>query len=282
MLGQFSEERKKSQLHVLSANLFGVFDQPQQQQNPLVPPPAQKLVGIRIMGEILNTGKTIATEISPVVRFLDSDNNEMAKKIGRLTPGFDFFGVGPNGQTLYDVIIDDPPQADRMEVVLNMAGATTSARFDLLKILNQTIEVKKAVNQNKNNENNKSNKDKEGSESGQASGSAEPLGGPVGSEGEIIEPTDAKALVGEMSEIEYYTVSGSVVNSLSDPVSDVSVYVWVKDASGQVFSFGRQDFKGDLISPKKAVDFKINLLPFKDGEKMDKYEIRAWGRRYTL
>ena len=250
MLDQFNPgSAKESQLHVLSANLFGVFDGSEQQ---VVPP---KLVGIRIMGEVQNVGKTIVQEFSPVVRFLDVDNKEIAKKVGRVTSGFDFFGVLPNAKTLYDVMVDNPPEADKMEIILNTMSATTSAKFDVLKVINKANDVKTAKNQKQ------AESEQEGTDSGEASGSGQ---------------------AAEAEDIEYYTISGTVQNSLSNPVSDISVYVWIKDAEGYVFSFGRQDFKGDLISPKKTVDFKINLFPFKDGQKYDKYEVSAWGRRYTL
>lgn len=285
MLAQFDQATKESQLHVLSANLFGVFDSSGQnsQQNPLAPPPPPpKLVGIRILGEMQNFGKNVISEISPVVRFFDQNDVEIAKKVGRITPGFDFFGVLPNQKTIYDIIVDDPPQADKMEIVLNVAKATSSAQFDQLKILSQSIEVKTAVQQNNtsNASNNSNVSDKSNStSSGTATGSgvASVSGGPTGAEGEITPPPPTTP-----AEIEYYTVSGSVQNSLSDPVSDITVYVWVKDTQGHVFSFGRQDFKGDLISPKKSVDFKINLFPFKDGEKYATYVVAVWGRRYTL
>ena len=134
MLDQFNPgSAKESQLHALSANLFGVFDGSEQQ---VVPP---KLVGIRIMGEVQNVGKTIVQEFSPVVRFLDVDNKEIAKKVGRVTSGFDFFGVLPNAKTLYDVIVDNPPEADKMEIILNTMSATTSAKFDVLKVINKAI-----------------------------------------------------------------------------------------------------------------------------------------------
>lgn len=282
MLDQFgSRSTKDSQIHVVSANLFGVFDSPQDsaQSNPFAPVPEPKLIGIRILGEMLNTGKTIVDEVSPVVRFMDENNNEISTKLGRPSPGFDFFGVLPNSKTVYDVIVDDPPLADKMEIILNVQSATTSGKFELLKVSKQLMDVKMAVNQHPsvgpaNNSNLQS-----GTESGEASLSAKLdvasiSGGPVGSEGEIIEVLPEK--------IEYYTVSGTVVNSLSNPVSDISVYVWIKNSEGLVFSFGRQDFKGDLIAPKKSVEFKINLFPFKDNQEMDKYEIKAWGKRYRL
>lgn len=269
---------KQSQLHVLSANVFGVFDSTAQnpaQSNPFAPAPAPKLVGIRIMGEVGNVGSTVVEEVSPAVRFLDSSDNEIGRKVGRLTPGFSFFGVLPNSQSIYDIMVDEPPNADKMEIVLNTVSATTSAKYDVLKIVKKAIDVKTAVNQQQS-----PSKPKNASDSGAASQSAQKSvsGGPAGSEGEETQSDTTSA----PTEIEYYTVTGSVQNSLSDPVSDVSVYVWVKDGDGRVFSFGRQDFKGDLIATGKNVSFSINLFPFKDGEKYASYEVAAWGKRYTF
>lgn len=83
-------------------------------------------------------------------------------------------------------------------------------------------------------------------------------------------------------QVEYYTVSGKVVNTFSELVSDIVVYAWAKDSAGKVFSFGRADFKNDLLNPSDKVDFKIILLPIKSDEKLDFYEIAAWGKAYKL
>ncbi|MCL4390183.1 MAG: hypothetical protein M1484_02035 [Patescibacteria group bacterium] len=81
---------------------------------------------------------------------------------------------------------------------------------------------------------------------------------------------------------DYYTVTGSVINVLSDPVSDISVYAWVKDEAGKVFAFAKQDFPNDLVSPREKLDFRINLLPLRTDEKYDSYEVAAWGKRYLI
>ena len=81
---------------------------------------------------------------------------------------------------------------------------------------------------------------------------------------------------------DYYTVGGSVVNPFSDPVSNITVYGWVRDKEGKVFGFARQDFKNDLISSGEKLDFKLNILPLRNGEKYDSYELAAWGKKYRL
>ncbi|MBI4099705.1 hypothetical protein HY440_01735 [Candidatus Microgenomates bacterium] len=199
----------------------------------------QKLTGIRILGEMTNVGDKVIIGASPVVRFFDTTGKVLASKIGHYSAGWDFFGIGPSEQTLYDVTVDNPPTADKLEIVLNVAAASDSAVFDELKVASRSMEVKTASYQ------------------GNASDSA-----------------------GE--KVEYYSVSGSVVNALLDPVSDIAIYAWVKDKDNKVYAFARQDFKNDLLASGEKLDFKITLLPLKTGETYDSYVVAAWGKRYRL
>lgn len=82
--------------------------------------------------------------------------------------------------------------------------------------------------------------------------------------------------------VEYYTVSGKVVNTYDQLISDIVIYAWGKNISGRVFTFGRADFKNDLLSPSDKVDFKIIMLPIQGGQKFESYEIAAWGKGYKL
>lgn len=214
-------------LGVVSANLVPVSDQ------------QQKLTGIRILGETTNLGGSVVTGLSPVIRFIDASGKTIGQKIGRYSTGWDFFGVAPGEKTFYDVTVDGPPTADKLEIILNVSSASDSAVFDELKIASRSVELKTATYQ------------------GNASDSA-------------------------AEKVEYYSVSGSFVNTLSDPVSDISIYVWVKDVEGKVYAFARQDFKNDLLAAGERIDFKTTLLPLKVGEAYDTYEVAAWGKRYRL
>jgi DUF971 family protein len=82
--------------------------------------------------------------------------------------------------------------------------------------------------------------------------------------------------------VEYYSVAGSVVNILSDPVSDITIYSWARNKEGKVFAFNRQDFKNDLLMAGDKIDFRILLLPLKIEGEFDSYEVAAWGKRYRL
>ncbi len=217
-----------ARLGVNSANLIGIYDN----QN-------QKLAALRIIGETTNVGTKVVTAISPYVRFLDPEGKMVGQKIGRLSDNFTLYDFLPGARSYYDVTIDNPPTADKLEIVLNVSSSSDSATFDDLKIASRSVEKKTATYQ------------------GSASDSAG-------------------------QQIEYYTVTGQVVNTLTDPVSDISVYAWVKDTEGKVFSFGRQDFKNDLLSPRDKLDFKITLLPLKLDQKYDSFEVAAWGKRYRL
>src|SRR3989344_4409808 len=260
-VGAASGSLSDGKIGVLSANLFGVFDPSagslrsdsgQAGQGPsagLTP----KLVGIRILGEIENRASGKIDGLSPVVRFLDQEGKVMGQKVGRLTPGFGFLGFMPQEKTVYDVMVEDPLQADKLEIIINSAPGE-GGKFEPLKVAGRNIEVKTARYQ--------------GGQDASASG------GPVGSEGEMTEATPP--------EIEYYTVSGQAENGLVDAVTEITVYAWVKGAGGEVFSFGRQDFGSDLVNPGEKVDFRINLVPFKADEIYDSYAVAVWGRRYKL
>ena len=221
-----------TRLGVISANLIPIMGKDQNGTS-------SQLSGIRILGEMGDSGNKVVTDFSPVIRFLDAGGKTIGQKVGRLSTGWDFFGVGPNEKTLYDVTVDNPPTADRLEIVLNVAVASEAAVFEPLKIASRSVEVKTATYQ------------------GDASNSAQ-------------------------QSVEYYSMSGQVVNALSDPVSDISVYAWVKDKEAKVFAFARQDFKNDLLAPGEKIDFRMTLLPLKANETYDSYEISAWGKRYRL
>ena len=240
-----------SRLGVISANLIGVYDQQK-----------KELSAIRIIGEAANSGSKTVDGISPVVRFFDKGDKVVGQKIGKLTPGFDFYGASPNDKTYYDVTVDSPPTSDKLEIVLNVASATTSAIFEPLKILSRNIEVKTATYQ----------------------GPAEPTSSAAGAASvSAISSTSAKtAPPVEPEKIEYFTVTGSVINTLSSPISDISVYAWVRDKENKVFSFTRQDFKNDLLPTGEKLDFRLNLLPFKTNAAYDSYEVAAWGKEYKL
>lgn len=226
---------KQAKLGIVSANLIGVQDQQTQQ-----------LVAIRVLGEVSNIGERIVDGVSPVVRFIDKDGKTIGQKIGRLSSGWEFFGVKPSEKTLYDVTVDSPPSADKLEIVLNASSSTDSAVFDQLKIASRSVEVKQATYQG-------------------TGGGGQGTGSGVSAE-----------------KVEYYSVTGSVVNILSDPVSDITIYSWARDKEGKVFAFNRQDFKNDLLTVGDKVDFRILLLPLKMGEDYDSYEVAAWGKRYKL
>ncbi len=212
---------------VVSANLIAIAGQDQQ------------ITGIRILGEMVGLGTKVVTEVSPVIRFFDANGAVLGQKIGHYSSGWNFFGLGNGEKSVYDVTVDNPPQADKLEIVLNAATASDSAIFDQLKIASRSLEVKTANYQG--------------------------------------EATDSAS-----ESVEYYSVSGAVVNTLTDPISEISIYAWGRDKEGKVFAFSRQDFKNDLLIAGDKIDFKITLLPLKSNEVYDSYEVAAWGKRYQL
>lgn len=236
-------------LGVISALLIPITSQQQGGQ--------PQLTGIQVIGETVNLGSEVVSQISPVIRFYDADGKLIGQKVGRLSDGWDFFGVSSNETTLYNVTVDKPPQADKLEIVLNAAAATTSAIYDELKIASRSVEIKTATYQGP----------VQNQESSTSSGATE---------------SGTTTTSPNTQSVQYYTVTGGIINTLSDPISDISVYSWIKDAQNKVFAYSRQDFKNDLLMPGDKVDFRINLLPLKDGESYAAYEVAAWGKRYKL
>lgn len=260
----------EAKIRVDSAFLVGVYEEQQQQQSTLggfggaqnQEPP--KLIGIRILGEVTNLSNQAIKEVSPVVRFYDEKDKMIAQKVANISPEFVFYGFGPGEVAFYDILVPEPIKADKLEILMNAAKFGKTSDFEKLKINKVAMEVKTAKPQ----QNNETAKTTVSTESGETAPSAVPTPSPQPSK--------------EVSEVEYYTVTGSFENNLSDPVSDATIYVWVKNTEGKAFSFGKLEFKGDLISPKKRTDFKINLFPFKYDEKMDKYEVVVFAKRYKL
>lgn len=232
-----------SRIAVVSANLAAVYDN------------NQVMTGIRILGELANIGDGFVESVDPVVRFYNTSGTLVSQKIAQFTSGFDFKEAAPGDKVLYDVTVPSPPTSDRLEIVFNIVSSTASANFLPLKIASRSMEMKFA----------------NVSANSQTDSSASP-----GAEASV------SATTAPSPQVQYYTVSGKVVNTYNQLVSDIVIYAWGKDAAGKVFSFGRADFKNDLLSPSDQVDFKIILLPFKYDQKMESYEIAAWGKGYKL
>lgn len=219
-------------LSVVSANLAAIFDK-------------DKLTGLRVLGEVLNSGDQTVTSVSPVIRLLDANGNLVAQKIARPTTGYEFHDLSPNDTTLFDVTLDDPPKSDKMEILFNITGASQSAVFEPLKIASRSMETRST---------NVNSSDSTSTGSGATAG----------------------------QKVDYYIVSGRVVNPLASAVTDVSIYAWARDEDNKVFAFGEASFKNDLINPGDGVDFRAILVPVRTDEKFASYEVAAWGKEYRL
>lgn len=82
--------------------------------------------------------------------------------------------------------------------------------------------------------------------------------------------------------IQYYLAGGRVVNTFSNPISDIVIYGWAKNKENRVFALGRTDFKNDLLNPGDGIDFKIIMIPFQADQKFLNYEISAYGKEYKI
>lgn len=116
-------------LSVNSANLVGVFE-------------GSKLSGIRIIGELTNIGQKIVHDVSPVVRFIDKTGRQTGQKIARYSTTYFFHDLPVGEKTMYDVVVDSPPESERVEVIFNVVSSTESAQFETMKITNRNLEVK--------------------------------------------------------------------------------------------------------------------------------------------
>lgn len=137
--GGLSGENKKPAIGVVSANLVGVFDQEHRDASG-----SPKLAGIRIIGEMVNLSANRILGLSPLVKFIDGGGKMVSQKVGRLTSGFDFMNFGPEEKAFYDVTVDDPPAADRLEVALNPAEGVEKILREKLKVASFSAETKLA------------------------------------------------------------------------------------------------------------------------------------------
>lgn len=208
-----------------------------------------KITALRIIGEVINSGQKVAAGVSPVIRLLDENGNLIAQKIARPSTGFEFHDLGPQETTLYDVTLDDPPKSDKLEIIFNITSSSQSAIFQPLKIAGRSMEIRTA-NINSNAATDQSTESAQESSGGQT--------------------------------VDYYIVSGKVVNPLGSAVTDVAIYAWARDEDNKVFAVGKTGFKNDLIDPGGGVDFRTILIPVRTDEKFASYEVAAWGREYRL
>ncbi len=214
-------------LLIVSANLIGIYSAEQGAGSD-----SAHLAGIRMLGEVKNSGSDFIGSFTPVVRFIDAGGATVSQKIAHNSVNYDFFGLGGEEQTVYDITVDDPPPSDRMEIVFSAASASASPDRVPLKILNRSTETIPA------------------SISGKA--------------------------------VDTYSVRGSIINTTSLPVADMTIVGWLKNEDGKVYGIARQDFKSDLLSPGQTLDFHLLLLPVKTDEKFSDIGIAAWGKEYIL
>lgn len=91
---------------------------------------------------------------------------------------------------------------------------------------------------------------------------------------------EIKSVDNEGKKIDYYIISGNVVNPYESSISDISVISYTKDKEDKIYSLGNTNFKNDLLSKDQKIDFKIPLIPFRTDFIYESYEIFAWGKYY--
>lgn len=216
-----------NQIMVISANLVGTYSQAPSASE------GGQLTGIRIMGEMFNPGQTRITSFLPVVRFLDSEGNLKTQKIAHYSDGYELYGLDGQTKGVYDVTVDAPPPAERIEIVLKPQDGDKALRPPVaLKVASRSAEIK-SISMN---------------------------GQPI----------------------DYYSITGEVINTTDSDVADILVNTYVKDKEGKVFGINKELFKSDLIRPGETIPFKVMVLPIQSNAVYSDFVVEVWGREYKL
>lgn len=230
-----SEARQKDSLKVLSGNFFPVKSQD-----------GKTIVGVRLIGEVQNTGEEVIEDVSSIVKFYDKAEKEIGVKVGEFFPGLEFLPIEAGKLGLYDLFITEPPASEKAQVLMEIKKPKEENKKIALEIVSkQVAEKEQEVVQQQNQQ--------------------------------IPDSTSSANQPGE--KIKFFSCSGSFVNNQKVSVKDMIVLVWVKNKEDNVFGYGVKKFTQDLLLPDKNKDFEINFVPFIE-DKMASFEIRVFGEEY--
>lgn len=228
------DEEQRGDIKVLSGNFFPVKGQD-----------GKSVVGVRLIGEIQNTGEEVIEDVSSVVRFFDVNEKEVGVKVSEFFPGFEFLPIEPGKVGLFDLFISEPPASERTQFLMEIKKPKEQKKKVALQfVTKQVVEREQEVAQQQEQ---------------QLPGST---------------PSAQST-----QKVKYLSCFGSFFNDQKMPIKDTVVLIWVKNKEDKVFGYGMKKFTQDLLLPGKSQDFEINFLPFVE-EKMVSFEIRVFGEEY--
>lgn len=127
------------ELKVLSATLVGLWREDKKNE--------KELVGIRILGEVRNTGNQVVLEPAPIFKLFDKEKNLIANKRAEWTQPYKFQPLPPGEETLFDTYLNISPKSfDSIEVSFNTTHAAEELppEIESLKIIDRKMEQKVA------------------------------------------------------------------------------------------------------------------------------------------
>lgn len=139
-----------TKLTVLSATLVAVEETIDQKETTAS---TSQLSGIRILGEVQNTGNQSVKNTKTIVRFYDQDKQLLATKVGIWNQSYKFTPLEPEQINVYDFLIAKPPKSSSITIAMEPAESDdaeklknldlSSLKFKNKKLEAQTIERQK-------------------------------------------------------------------------------------------------------------------------------------------
>ena len=76
--------------------------------------------------------------------------------------------------------------------------------------------------------------------------------------------------------VNYHQFKGAIINVSEKTLTNILLYIWLKDIEGRVFAHAIKSFPYDLLAPDQELNVVVPVLPAKEG-KMAVYEVKLWG-----
>jgi hypothetical protein len=247
-----------SALKVLSANLIGIPGKAEAQKPAQKPSfkvsskssglnsaeatdsAKPKLAGIRILGEVENTGKDTVRDAKIIIRFF-RNGKLIAKKLGAWNQTYKFIPLSPGEINVYDVLVPSPPESDSVTIEMEEMEPGDSPKPGFKGFLKAWLFSSPAL--------------------------------------KIKEASIKPAVVEQQGQkLSYYKFSGTLVNTADWEISNPGIYVWIRNDKGKVIGIGSQFFESDLLIPEATLEAKIAIVPV-SAEEMFDYKVKTFGKK---
>jgi len=76
--------------------------------------------------------------------------------------------------------------------------------------------------------------------------------------------------------VNYHQFTGTIINISEKTLTNILIYIWLKDIGGRVFAHAVKSFPYDLLAPDQELNVVVPVVPAKEG-KMAVYEVKLWG-----